>query len=309
VKEKNGMMMLEAGATVLADLGVCAIDEFDKLRDEDRSALHEVMEQQTASVAKGGIIATLNARTSILAAANPDGGKYDSFKNILDNIPFIPIPLLTRFDLIFIVKDEPSPAGDETIARHILDMRAKSSFPLVPPVDFDLLKKYIIYAKKMNPELTEEARSRLAEYYIRMRNSASREEITVTPRWLEGLVRLSISRARLLLHSRVTDDDALHSIALMNRMLETVAVDQKTKKVDMGVLYNRPVSEKGLRDTAVEVFKTLTGESRQPVRDEDFYNEMMKSGKFSREDAEKIFRDMYTHGMIYETKPHYFLRA
>lgn len=309
VKEKNGIMMLEAGATVLADLGVCAIDEFDKLREEDRSALHEVMEQQTASVAKGGIIATLNARTSILAAANPEGGKYDSFKNIMDNIPFIPIPLLTRFDLIFIVKDEPSPSGDETVARHILDMRARSTFPIAPPIVFELLKKYIIYAKKQDPELTEEARERLSDYYIRMRNQASRDEITVTPRWLEGLVRLSIARARLMLHPRVTEDDALHSINLMDRMLKTVAIDQKTKKVDLGVLYNRPVSEKGLRDTAFEAFKKLTGESRQPVKDEDFYNEMTSSGKFTREDAEKILREMWTHGMIYETKKHFFLRT
>ncbi len=147
VKEKNGMMMLEAGATVLADLGVACIDEFDKLRDEDRSALHEVMEQQTCSIAKGGIIATLNARTSIFAAANPDNGKYDPYKNILDNVS-LPIPLLTRFDLIFIIRDQPDQAEDETVARHILDLRAKSSFPVTPPIEFDLLKKYIIYAKK-----------------------------------------------------------------------------------------------------------------------------------------------------------------
>ncbi len=142
------MMMLEAGATVLADLGVACIDEFDKMRDEDRSALHEVMEQQTASVAKGGIIATLNARTSILAAANPVDGKYDPYKNILENVS-LPIPLMTRFDLIFIIRDEADQANDETVARHILDMRAKSTFPTAPPVEFDLLKKYIIYAKKL----------------------------------------------------------------------------------------------------------------------------------------------------------------
>ncbi len=310
VKEKNGMMMLEAGATVLADLGIASIDEFDKLREEDRSALHEVMEQQTASVAKGGIIATLNARTSILAAANPEGGKYDSFKNVLENVPYLPVPLLTRFDLIFIIKDEPDPVGDVTVAKHILDMRAKSAFPIAPPIDFDLLKKYIVYAKKIDPELTEEARNRLSEFYVRLRRqSSSPDEITITPRWLEGLVRLSIARARLLLHPRVTEDDALHAINLMDRMLKTVAVDQKTKKVDFGVLYDRPISEKGLRDTAVEVFKKLSGETKQPVKDTDFYDEMAKTGKFSRDEAEKVFRDMYEHGMIYEVKPHYFKRT
>ena len=124
-------------------------------------ALHEVMEQQTVSVAKGGIIATLNARTSIFAAANPVDGKYDPYKNILDNVA-LPIPLMTRFDLIFIIRDEPDPGQDETVAKHILDMRAKSSFPEAPPIEFELLKKYIIYAKKLDPEFTEEASTRLS---------------------------------------------------------------------------------------------------------------------------------------------------
>ena len=308
VKEKNGMMMLEAGATVFADLGVAAIDEFDKMRDEDRSALHEVMEQQTASVAKGGIIATLNARTSILAAANPVDGKYDPYKNILENVA-LPVPLLTRFDLIFIIRDEADPALDENVARHILDMRAKSSFPTVPPIDFKVLKKYIVYAKKMDPELTEEARNRLSSFYIKLRREASPDQISVTPRWLEGMVRLSIARARVLLHPRVTEDDALHAINLIDRMLRTVAVDQSTKKVDVGVLYNKPISEKGLREAALEVFKTLAGESKQPVEDKAFYEEIVKSGKFTREQAEKVFQDMWKSGVIYEVRAHFFKKT
>jgi replicative DNA helicase Mcm len=308
VKEKNGMMMLEAGATVLADLGVACIDEFDKMRDEDRSALHEVMEQQTASVAKGGIIATLNARTSILAAANPVDGKYDPYKNILDNVA-LPVPLLTRFDLVFIIRDEPDPAKDETVARHILEMRAKSAFPTAPPVDFDLLKKYIVYAKKLDPELAEEARNRLSSFYIKLRREASPDQISVTPRWLEGMVRLSIARARVLLHPRVTEDDALHAINLIERMLTTVAVDQTTKKVDVGVLYNKPISEKGLREAALDVLKRLSGESKQPVEDKAFYDEIVKEGKFTRDQAEKIFQDMWKSGVIYEVKPHYFKKA
>jgi replicative DNA helicase Mcm len=308
VKEKNGMMMLEAGATVLADLGVACIDEFDKMRVEDRSALHEVMEQQTVSVAKGGIIATLNARTSIFAAANPVDGKYDPYKNILDNVA-LPIPLMTRFDLIFIIRDEPDPGQDETVAKHILDMRAKSSFPVAPPIDFELLKKYIIYTKKLDPEFTEEASTRLSAYYIKLRREAAPDQMSVTPRWLEGMIRLSIARARLLLHSRVTDDDALHAVNLVERMLNTVAVDQATKKVDVGVLYNKPVSEKGLREAALEIFKRLSGESRQPVEDKAFYDEIEKTGKFSREQAEKVFQDMWKSGVIFEVRAHFFKKA
>ncbi len=308
VKEKNGMMMLEAGATVLADLGVACIDEFDKLRDEDRSALHEVMEQQTCSVAKGGIIATLNARTSIFAAANPDDGKYDPYKNILDNVT-LPIPLLTRFDLIFIIKDQPDQAEDETVAKHILDLRAKSSFPITPPIEFDLLKKYIIYAKKLDPELTEEARTRLSGFYIKLRREAQPDQVSVTPRWLEGMIRLSIARARLLLHPRVTEDDALHSINLIDRMLKTVAIDTATKKTDVGVLYNRPLSEKGLREAALDVFKRLSGDAKQPVEDKKFYEEMEKDNKFTHEQAEKVFQDMWKSGVIYEVRAHHFKKT
>jgi replicative DNA helicase Mcm len=308
VKEKNGMMMLEAGATVLADLGIACIDEFDKMRDEDRSALHEVMEQQTASVAKGGIIATLNARTSIMAAANPTDGKYDPYKNILDNVA-LPIPLLTRFDLVFIIRDEADPSRDERVARHILDLRAKSAFPTPPAIEFDLLKKYIIYAKKIDPELSEEARNRLSASYIKLRRDASPDQISVTPMWLEGMIRLAIARARVLLHPRVTEDDALHAINLIDRMLNTVAVDQTTKKVDVGVLYNKPLSEKGLRETALEVFKKLSGEAKQAVEDKAFYEEMAKSGSFSREQCEKVFQDMWRSGIIYETKPHFFKKT
>jgi replicative DNA helicase Mcm len=260
------------------------------------------------SVAKGGIIATLNARTSIFAAANPENGKYDAYKNILENVT-LPIPLLTRFDLIFIIRDQPDQAEDETVARHILDLRAKSSFPTAPPIEFEVLKKYIVYAKKLDPELTEEARTRLSGYYIKLRREASPDQISVTPRWLEGMIRLSIARARLLLHPRVTEDDALHSINLIDRMLKTVAVDTATKKTDVGVLYNRPLSEKGLREAALDVFKRLSGDTKQPVEDKKFYEEMEKDGKFSRDQAEKVFQDMWKSGVIYEVRAHHFKKT
>ncbi len=311
VREKNGMLMLEAGATVLADLGIAVIDEFDKMRKEDREALHEVMEQQSCSIAKGGFIATLNARTSILAAANPVFGKYDPYKNILDNVN-LPVPLLTRFDLVFIVKDEPDEARDEILAKHVLDLHAKLAFPKVPPIDFNMLKKYITFAKKLDPELTEEARKRLSDYYIELRRMAQPGQIAVTPRWLEGLIRLSVARARVLLHPRVTEDDALRAVSLMKRMLETVAVDQNSagKQVDVGVLYGKPLSERNQLETALEVFKKLegTGTSKQPVEDKVFLEELEKTGKFNKEEADKMLKTLYRSGQIYEINPHFYRR-
>ena len=159
IREKN-VFMLEAGVVVLADQGIACIDEFDKMRPEDRSALHEQMEQQIITVAKGGIYATLNARTAILAAANPLLGKYNPFQNLTENIA-LPIPLLTRFDIIFIIKDTPTPAEDERLASHILAVHRKHGYNVPPPIEFSLLKKYIAYAKKISPTLTKESEERI----------------------------------------------------------------------------------------------------------------------------------------------------
>ncbi|HIH68559.1 MAG TPA: minichromosome maintenance protein MCM, partial [Candidatus Nitrosotenuis sp.] len=172
VRDKTGIMMLEAGAVVLGDQGLVCIDEFDKMKPEDRSALHEVMEQQSASIAKGGIVATLNARTSILAAANPMYGKYDPFKNITENVA-LPIPLLTRFDLIFVVRDIPSKEKDRNIAQHIIGLHKKSATDTRSLIDPDIFTKYLAYCKKSDPLLTPEAEEKILDYYLKMRNVES----------------------------------------------------------------------------------------------------------------------------------------
>ena len=202
VRDKSGIMMLEAGAVVLGDQGLVCIDEFDKMKPEDRSALHEVMEQQSASIAKGGIVATLNARTSILAAANPMYGKYDPFKNITENVN-LPIPLLTRFDLIFVVRDIPSKEKDSRIAKHIINLYTPGGNDTRSLIDSDILTKYLSYSKRINPALTKEAEDKILAYYMKMRNVESEEMITVTPRQLEGLIRLATARARLLMKDQV----------------------------------------------------------------------------------------------------------
>src|SRR5829696_3832414 len=213
IRDKSGIMMLEAGAVVLGDQGLVCIDEFDKIKPEDRSALHEVMEQQTCSVAKGGIVATLNARTSILAAANPLYGKYDPFKNITENVN-LPIPLLTRFDLVYVVRDTPEKEKDSKIAGHILEIHKDSEHAAQPVIDIDLFSKYLAFSKQREAKLTGEAINLIRSYYMKMRNVESEGMITVTPRQLEGLVRLATARARLLLKDKVETDDAERAIYL-----------------------------------------------------------------------------------------------
>lgn len=302
VRDKNGMMMLEAGAVVLADQGVAAIDEFDKMRPEDRNALHETMEQQTVSVAKGGIVATLNARTSIIAAANPVLGKYDPYRNISDNLN-LPIPLLTRFDLIFVLRDIPDRPRDEKLASHVLELHRTHSYVTEPPIPFALLRKYIIYAKKGNPVLTKEAEQKLLEYYLQMRSIGSESMITVTPRQLESLVRLATARARLLLKKNVDESDALIAISLFKRMLETVGVDAKTGRVDVGVFYGRPLSERNLLETALDIFRSLEGPQKNPVDGKTFVEALVKTGKFSNEEAQRMLRNLNVSGQIYEVRP------
>ena len=308
VKDKTGIMMLEAGAVVLGDQGLVCIDEFDKMKPEDRSALHEVMEQQSASIAKGGIVATLNARTSILAAANPMYGKYDPFKNITENVN-LPIPLLTRFDLIFVVRDIPAREKDEKIARHIIELHTPQGTDQRSVIDVDLLTKYLSFAKKSAPTLTKEAEAKILDYYLSMRNVESEEMITVTPRQLEGIIRLSTARARILMKDKVEEEDADRAIFLIKSMLEDAGVDVNTGKVDLGVLQGRPRSEVSKMQLFMDVLKGLEGDNKGAVEEKTFVKELEKTEKFTEEEARNYIRRMLREASIYESKPGHYNRV
>jgi replicative DNA helicase Mcm len=307
IREKN-VLMLEAGVVVLADQGLACIDEFEKMKPEDRTALHEMMEQQTCTIAKGGIYATLNARTAILAACNPVLGRYNPFQNLTENIGTLPIPLLSRFDLIFVFRDQPSPAEDERLATHVLAVHSKKTYTTPPPIEFSLLKKYLAYAKKISPNLTKEAVERLKDYYLGLRRAGGTEEsIPPTPRTLEALIRVATARARILLREEVTEEDALAAISLMNKMVEDVLTDASTKKTDFGIQLGKPAGEARNLRAAMDIFKTLEGTEKKPVERKVFKEELVKS-KFSDEDAEKMIRTMFREGMVYESKPGYIRR-
>ena len=308
VRDKTGIMMLEAGAVVLGDQGLVCIDEFDKMKPEDRSALHEVMEQQSASIAKGGIVATLNARTSILAAANPMYGKYDPFKNITENVN-LPIPLLTRFDLIFVVRDIPGREKDESIARHIIELHTPQGADRRSVIDVDLLTKYLAFSKRGSPNLTKEAEEKILDYYLKMRNVESEEMITVTPRQLGGIIRLATARARLLMKDRVEEEDADRAIFLIESMLQDAGVDVNTGKVDLGVLQGRPRSEVSKMQLFMDVLKSLEGDNKVAVEEREFVKELEKTEKFTEEEARNYIRRMLREASIYESKPGHYNRV
>jgi replicative DNA helicase Mcm len=308
IRDKSGIMMLEAGAVVLGDQGIVCIDEFDKIKPEDRSALHEVMEQQTCSVAKGGIVATLNARTSILSAANPIYGKYDPYKNITENVN-LPVPLLTRFDLIFIVRDSPDKEKDNLVASHILEIHRDTEKAARPAIDIDLFSKYLSYAKQIEPALTPEAIDIVRSYYMDMRRIESEGMITVTPRQLEGLIRLASARARLLLKDVVDAEDARRAIYLVDQMMRTAGVDVNTGKTDLGVLYGKPQSVVSKEKTFMELFRGLTGAENNDVEDKALVDELVKTGKFSDEEARKYVQKFNREGQIFERRPGFWAKA
>jgi len=284
------------------------IDELDKMRQEDRSALHEVMEQQTCSVAKGGIVATLNARTSILAAANPILGKYDPYRNITENIN-LPIPLLTRFDLIFAIRDEPNKDADAQLARHILGIHRRAGYERLPYINIDMLRKYLAYAKRVNPVLSREAEDKIFEYYMQMRASASPDAITITARQLEALIRLATARARLLLKSIVDVSDAERAIHIFNVMLNKVGIDVKTGKVDLGVLHGMPQSERSKMKLFLDIFNALSGKDQNPVEEQALITELVKTGKFTEDDAKEWINKAKLNGMIYEVRQGFYKRT
>ncbi|GAA99080.1 uncharacterized protein L969DRAFT_87124 [Mixia osmundae IAM 14324] len=204
---------LEGGAMVLADGGVVCIDEFDKMRDEDRVAIHEAMEQQTISIAKAGITTILNSRTSVLAAANPVFGRYDDMKSPGENIDF-QTTILSRFDMIFIVKDEHSEARDRTIAKHVMALHITGNVPdqAIGEIDIDKMKRYVSYCKsRCAPRLSAEAAEKLSSHFVGLRKQVQqverdnneRSSIPITVRQLEAIIRISESLAKLALSPQV----------------------------------------------------------------------------------------------------------
>ncbi|MAH33089.1 AAA family ATPase [archaeon] len=296
---------LEAGALVLASNGICAIDEMDKMNPEDRAAMHEALEQQTVSISKANIQATLISRTTVLAAANPKFGRFNPYEMIAGQIN-LPPTLINRFDLIFPIKDLPDENKDKKMASHILELHQTPDLH-EPEIPTDFLKKYIAYAKqRIVPKLEDSALEEIQEFYLKMRASGGSDEgikpIPISPRQLEALVRLTEASARLRLSEKATKSDAKRAINLVEYCLKQVGLDRETGKIDIDrIATGISASQRNYISIVKEIIGDLENKLGKTIPIDDVIEEAKNKG-IAEEKVEEVLEKLKRVGEIFEPR-------
>ena len=297
---------LEAGAMVLASNGICCIDEMDKMSSEDRAAMHEALENQTVSISKANIQATLIARTTVLAAANPKFGRFDPYGILAKQID-LPPTLINRFDLIFPIKDLPEQKRDELLAGHILQLHQNPDIE-EQEIDTSLLKKFIAYVRQnASPVLTDGALEEIKNFYVEMRNKGTSEEgaaraIPISPRQLEALVRLAEACAKIRLSDKVTKRDAKKSIDLLQFCLQQVGLDPETGRIDIDRISTGIAASQRNRILVLkEIIDDLENKIGKTIPIEDLIK-MASSKGVEEKDVEEILERLKRSGDIFEPK-------
>ena len=312
VRDELGGWSLEAGALVLGDQGNVCVDELDKMRSEDRSALHEALEQQTVSIAKAGIMATLNSRCSVLAAANPKFGRFDRYKVVGEQVD-LPAPIISRFDLMFVIEDKPSREKDSELAQHILQIHQSESVEYV--IEPELLRKYIAYARKnINPKLTDEANEVLKSFYVDTRNSSSNTEenssVPITARQLEAIIRLSEASAKIKFKEFVEKEDAEKAIKLQMYCLKELGVDPETGEIEADIISGgRPKSERDRMTLIINEVKLLEEEYNGDAPLSALIRNMEENHGVSEDKVEALIKNLTQKGILYTPSHGYVKRV
>lgn len=298
---------LEAGAMVLANKGIVCIDELEKMNDVDRSAMHEGMEQQTITISKANVQATLRAETSVLAAANPKFGRFDPYQHIAQQID-LPPTLINRFDLIFVLRDIPDKAKDEAIASHVLLEHKKESKK--PPLIPEFLRKYVAYAKqKIQPKLTDEAIEEIKKFYVDLRNMPTAGDelikpIPISARQLEALIRLSEASAKARLSNKVTREDAKRAISLLKYSLLQVGLDQETGQIDIDrIATGIPASQRARIILVRETINRLESRLGKLIPIKEIIKEL--EDKIGEDEVYEIIDKLKRTGDLFEPKKDY----
>ncbi len=302
---------LEAGSMVLANRGLLCIDELEKMDPGDRSAMHEAMEQQTVTISKANVHATLRAETSVLAAANPKFGRFDPFQSIAQQID-LPPTLINRFDVIFPLRDLPNREKDELIATHVLHEHRKMGEEML--ISKDLLRKYVAYAKqRVKPFLGDEAMDELKKFYVELRNTPVSGENAVRPipisaRQLQALIRMSEASAKMRLSETVDPGDAKRAIEIMKYYLMQVGYDyeSKTFDIDRGT-GGMPASQRNKVFIVRDVITQLESRLGKMIPIEEIEKEL--EGKLTKDEIEEAITKLDVSGIIFRPRRGYVGRT